>query len=60
MSKREWRYICLSLFRIIDIFKPLVCCWVVQSVKGGLGVMLDDVLAGSYVLLLLLVIKSIF
>lgn len=48
------------LFRIIDIFKPLGCRWIDQNVKGGWGVMLDDVLAGSYALLLLLVIKSIF
>lgn len=48
------------LFRIIDIFKPLGCRWIDQNVKGGWGVMFDDVLAGSYALLLLLVIKSIF
>lgn len=47
------------LFRIIDIFKTLGCRWIDQNVKGGWGVMLDDVLAGSYALLLLLVIKSI-
>lgn len=40
------------LFRIIDIFKPLGCRWIDQNVKGGWGVMLDDVLAGSYALLL--------
>lgn len=48
------------LFRIIDIFKPLGCRWIDQNVKGGWGVMLDDVLAGSYALLLLLIIKSFF
>lgn len=49
-----------ALFRIIDIFKPLGCRRVDQHVKGGWGVMLDDVLAGFYALLLLLAIKSIF
>lgn len=48
------------LFRIINIFKPLGCRWIDQNVKGGWGVMLDDVLAGSYALLLLLIIKSCF
>lgn len=48
------------LFRIIDIFKPLGCRWIDQNVKGGWGVMLDDVLAGSYAFLLLLIIKSFF
>lgn len=49
-----------ALFRIIDIFKPLGCRWIDQNVKKGWGVMFDDVLAGFYALLLLLVIKSIF
>lgn len=45
------------LFRIIDIFKPLGCRWIDQNVKGGWGVMLDDVLAGLYALFILLVLK---
>ena len=49
-----------ALFRVIDIFKPLGCRWVDEKVKGGWGVMLDDVLAGTYALILLLLIKSVF
>lgn len=41
-----------AMFRIIDIFKPLGCRWVDQNVKGGWGVMLDDVLAGFYSLII--------
>lgn len=41
-----------AMFRIIDIFKPLGCRWVDQNVKGGWGVMLDDVLAGFYALII--------
>ena len=48
------------LFRLIDIFKPLGCRWIDQNIKGGWGVMLDDVLAGFYALLLLLAGKSLF
>lgn len=48
------------LFRIIDIFKPLGCRWIDQNVKGGWGVMLDDVLAGVYSLLLIWIAKTIF
>lgn len=48
-----------ALFRIIDIFKPLGCRWVDQNVKGGWGVMLDDVLAGSYSLIIVIVIKFV-
>ncbi|MGM9698242.1 MAG: phosphatidylglycerophosphatase A [Prevotella sp.] len=49
-----------ALFRFIDIFKPLGCRWIDQNIKGGWGVMLDDVLAGFYALLLLLAGKSLF
>ena len=61
-SEQIWLFaiIAFALFRIIDIFKPSVCRWVDQHVKGGLGVMFDDVLAGFYALVLLLIIKSIF
>lgn len=48
------------LFRLIDIFKPLGCRWIDQNIKGGWSVMLDDVLAGFYALLLLLTGKSLF
>lgn len=34
------------LFRLFDIWKPWPVRWVDAKVKGGLGVMLDDVLAG--------------
>jgi phosphatidylglycerophosphatase A len=34
------------LFRILDIVKPWPIGWCDRNVKGGLGIMLDDVLAG--------------
>jgi phosphatidylglycerophosphatase A len=39
-------------FRVFDILKPWPISWADQSVKGGLGVMLDDLMASLYVLLL--------
>jgi phosphatidylglycerophosphatase A len=36
------------LFRLFDIWKPWPVSWADRSVGGGLGVMLDDVLAGLY------------
>ena len=36
------------LFRFFDIVKPYPIKWVDQHVQGGLGVMLDDVLAGVF------------
>lgn len=44
------------LFRLFDIFKPLGIRRM-ESLKGGIGVMMDDVLAGVYSLLIILVLK---
>lgn len=49
-----------ALFRVIDIFKPLGCRWIDRNVKGGWGVMLDDVLAGFYALLIVLAIQYLY
>ena len=35
-------------FRFFDIFKPWPICWVDKNVDGGLGVMLDDVVAALF------------
>jgi len=35
-----------AAFRLFDIWKPSTIGWIDREVKGGLGVMLDDVLAG--------------
>ncbi len=36
------------LFRIFDICKPFPVCWFDQKVHGGIGIMMDDVIAGLY------------
>lgn len=41
------------LFRLFDIWKPWPIGWADQQVSGGLGVMLDDVIAGLYALLVI-------
>lgn len=38
------------LFRIFDIFKPFPIGLIDKKMHGGLGIMLDDVLAGLYAL----------
>jgi phosphatidylglycerophosphatase A len=43
------------LFRLFDIFKPWPVSWADREVGGGLGVMLDDVLAGMLAALVLTV-----
>lgn len=42
------------LFRIFDIVKPWPIKWIDQKVTGGLGIMLDDVLAAVFAGALLL------
>ena len=35
-----------ATFRLFDIWKPSTIGWIDKELKGGMGVMLDDVLAG--------------
>jgi phosphatidylglycerophosphatase A len=44
------------LFRIFDIVKPWPVCVADRKVKGGFGVMLDDMLAAFYPILLYIVL----
>ncbi|MBO6948268.1 MAG: phosphatidylglycerophosphatase A [Rhodospirillales bacterium] len=45
----NWQIILIAfvLFRLFDIVKPWPISWADKNIKGGLGVMLDDVLAGA-------------
>jgi phosphatidylglycerophosphatase A len=53
-----WLAVGFVLFRLFDIIKPWPIKWCDRQVSGGLGIMLDDLLAGifSAVVLQLLVI----
>ncbi|ADW19381.1 phosphatidylglycerophosphatase A [Desulfobulbus propionicus DSM 2032] len=42
-----------ALFRLFDILKPFPVGWVDTHLHGGLGIMLDDVVAGLYALAVL-------
>jgi len=48
-----WQAAAFVAFRLFDIAKPPPIRYVDRAVKGGLGVMLDDLLAAFYTLLLL-------
>ena len=48
-----WVVVAFVLFRIFDVWKPWPASWADRSVKGGLGAMLDDVIAGIYAALTL-------
>lgn len=41
----SWMLIGFLLFRLFDIWKPQPIRWVDKQVEGGLGIMLDDVIA---------------
>ncbi len=47
----QWWLIAFLLFRLFDIWKPFPIRQCDAKVKGGLGVMLDDLLAAIYAIL---------
>lgn len=58
----KWVFIAFVLFRIFDIWKPFPIRTVDQKVTGGFGIMLDDIIAGAFAALCIIVyfgLKSI-
>lgn len=55
LSNLPWWWIILAfaLFRLFDIWKPYPIGWADEKVSGGLGIMLDDLLAGFMALAVL-------
>ena len=52
-------YYCITsfiLFRLFDVLKPYPVNYVDNNIKGALGIMLDDVLAAIYSIIVLCVI----
>ncbi len=49
----EWVIVGFILFRIFDIFKPWPIAYLDRHVSGGFGIMVDDILAGVYAMLIL-------
>ena len=47
----EWLLIGFLLFRVFDILKPWPIKWADKKVDGGLGIMLDDLLAAIFTLI---------
>jgi phosphatidylglycerophosphatase A len=54
-----WLVLGFVLFRLFDIFKPWPINLLDKRLKGGLGIMLDDLLAGIFSLTLLNIIAYI-
>ncbi|KEQ16880.1 phosphatidylglycerophosphatase A family protein [Endozoicomonas numazuensis] len=55
----EWVLTGFILFRIFDIWKPWPIGWLDQKVHGGLGIMIDDIIAGIFALISLQVIAHL-
>lgn len=55
MAPAGWMWILIGfvLFRFFDILKPWPINWLDKKVHGGFGIMIDDVLAGIYALIVL-------
>jgi phosphatidylglycerophosphatase A len=49
-----------ALFRLFDILKPFPAGWLDHHIHGGLGIMLDDVMAGFYGLIVLQAVVRFF
>lgn len=52
-----WFGIAFLLFRFFDILKPWPVGWADRKVGGGMGVMLDDVFAGIYAAVIIVVAR---
>jgi len=54
-APRTWTVLILAflLFRLFDIIKPFPVSWLDRRINGGLGIMLDDAMAGIYAFLVL-------
>jgi phosphatidylglycerophosphatase A len=62
MAPRGWHWILAGfvLFRVFDILKPWPVSWADRQIKGGFGIMLDDVCAAFYALLSLQLMVRLF
>lgn len=54
-----WLVLGFALFRFFDVIKPWPISWLDRHVHGGLGIMLDDVLAGLMGLLVLQLVVAL-
>jgi phosphatidylglycerophosphatase A len=47
------------LFRLFDVLKPWPIRQIERSLRGGLGIMLDDAMAACYALAILLILRYV-
>lgn len=56
----SWLLTAFVLFRLFDIFKPWPIRYFDQKLESGFGIMIDDVLAASYGVLIVIVLRNLF
>lgn len=52
----SWVALAFVIFRFFDILKPFPISWIDQNIKGGVGTVADDLLAGIFTNVLLQVL----
>lgn len=62
LAPPHWLWVAagFALFRLFDIWKPWPIRWFDRRVPGGLGVMLDDAVAGAGALAVLAALQRVF
>ena len=55
-----WQSVAFLLFRFFDIVKPQPARFFDQKVKNGFGVMMDDLVAAGYSIVVLVLLRQIF
>jgi phosphatidylglycerophosphatase A len=62
VTPQDWRWQAAAffLFRLFDVVKPPPIRQLERRMKGGFGVMADDILAAGYALLVLAIAKRLF
>jgi phosphatidylglycerophosphatase A len=59
VPQRVWLYVAAFVaFRLFDIGKPFPVSWCDRNVKGGFGIMLDDVAAAIYASILVAIVEG--
>jgi len=54
-SKFFYCFLAFALFRFFDILKPFPISYIDNNTKGALGIMLDDVVAGFFTIIVLVI-----
>lgn len=62
LPAQSWLFWVLAfiLFRVFDIAKPWPINWADQKVSGGVGIMLDDIIAACYAIIIIWALQTGF